>query len=123
MDASRPKASRLHRTLVGSSHTLLLFDGAAATPEGYRNLAGIARAVAAQVGDRVTSHIVVPGAAIPDALDFDGPVLQDVAGLLHEAYCASTECLYLIRPDGDVGFRSQPATLEALQEHLTLIFG
>ena len=31
--------------------------------------------------------------------------------------------LYLIRPDGHVGFRSQPVDPDALRKHLRLVFG
>ena len=59
----------------------------------------------------MTSHIIacqhVPGATLID---------PDLA--LHKRYGAGTQTLYLIRPDGYVGFRSQPADGDALIAHL-----
>jgi hypothetical protein len=98
--------------------TLLLFDGAAPTPEGYANLADITRRVDKRWGSRVRSWIVVPRRARPKELaDLDG-VLLDAKGALHRRYGAGSECLYLLRPDGYVGFRSQPASWKVLEDHL-----
>jgi hypothetical protein len=44
--------------------------------------------------------------------------LLDGSGSLHELYGASAESLYLVRPDGYVGFRGQPAEAESLIEYL-----
>jgi hypothetical protein len=106
----------------GKRHTLLLFDGRAPTDEGYRKLAGIAATVARRYGRLVAVHVVVPTAERPAALDWDGSVIFDVEGELEDRFGALAECLYLIRPDLYVGFRSQPADREALLEHLATIF-
>ena len=37
---------------------------------------------------------------------------------MHRRYGAGSECLYLVRPDGYVGFRSQPAEWKPLEEHI-----
>jgi 2-polyprenyl-6-methoxyphenol hydroxylase-like FAD-dependent oxidoreductase len=98
--------------------TLFLFDGAAPTPEGYANLSGIARRVAERWGAQVESWIVVPRRSRPPELAAGDRVLLDPKGSLHRRYGAGSECLYLVRPDGYVGFRSQPASWGALAEHL-----
>lgn len=72
--------------------------------------------------DVIAVHVVVPGAERPAALDWSGSVLSDVDGDLEERYGAQAECLYLVRPDLYVGFRSQPADEEALLAHLNRIF-
>jgi len=101
--------------------TLLLFDGAAPTPEGYENLSSIARRVRERWDAHVAVWIVVPRRAAPAQLQNTEDVLLDPRSALHRRYGAGSECLYLIRPDGYVGFRSQPATWKALEEHLSLI--
>jgi 2-polyprenyl-6-methoxyphenol hydroxylase-like FAD-dependent oxidoreductase len=101
--------------------TLLLFDGAAPTPEGYANLTDIARRVRERWDAHVAVWIVVPRRAIPPQLEGEKDVLLDPRGALHRRYGSGSETLYLIRPDGYVGFRSQPATWKALEEHLSLI--
>ena len=42
----------------------------------------------------------------------------DPEAQLHHLYGARNACLYLLRPDGYVGFRSQPAEFASLQEYL-----
>src|SRR5262249_49356245 len=106
-DARYDGERRLFDLLRGTHHTLPLFDGAAATPEGSRNLAGIGRRVRERLGAYVVPHVVVPRAARPAELSWDGSVVLDPDGALHHRYGAACECLYLIRPDGYVGFRSQ----------------
>ena len=49
-------------------------------------------------------------------------IVRDPQQTLHRRYGAETECLYLIRPDGYVGYRSQPATLSRLRQYLDQLF-
>ena len=100
---------RLSSLLRGSRHVLLLFDGARATPEGYANLARIAAAVRASFSDVVEARVVVPAAERPASLPEADDVLLDPGGDLHCAFGARAECAYLLRPDGYVGYRCQPA--------------
>jgi 2-polyprenyl-6-methoxyphenol hydroxylase-like FAD-dependent oxidoreductase len=115
-------APTLHALLSGTRHVLLLFDGAAATPEGYENLTSIARAVDESLLDHVRVLFVVPHAQRPPALASGSDVLLDADGALHAHFGCGTEGLYLIRPDGYVGFRTQPADQTALFEYLKTIF-
>jgi 2-polyprenyl-6-methoxyphenol hydroxylase-like FAD-dependent oxidoreductase len=101
--------------------TLLLFDGAAPTPEGYANLASIAGRVRERCASHVESWIVVPRRSKPPELAGEERVLLDARGALHRRYGGGSECLYLIRPDGYVGFRSQPASWAVLEDHLGAI--
>jgi 2-polyprenyl-6-methoxyphenol hydroxylase-like FAD-dependent oxidoreductase len=95
--------------------TLLLFDGQATTAAGYANLDRVARRVA-PLGGWVRPLAVLRRA--PDPGQLDCPILVDPAGALHARYGASSECLYLVRPDGHIGFRCQPADESALAAHL-----
>ncbi|MGH7298706.1 MAG: FAD-dependent monooxygenase [Polyangiaceae bacterium] len=109
----------VHGLLRHTRSTLLLFDGAAPTPEGYANLADIARRVRERWASHVESWIVVPRRSRPPELADDERVLLDARALVHRRYGGGSECLYLVRPDGYVGFRSQPASWAALEEHLS----
>jgi hypothetical protein len=73
-------------------------------------------------GDIIRSHIVVPLGARPEALTWNGSVLLDAAGAVHQRYGARSECLYLIPPDGYVAYRSQPADGDRLIAFLDRIF-
>jgi hypothetical protein len=113
---------RLYEILQGTKYTLLLFDGAAATPEGYRRLAEIEQEVRAKYGQYIEVHIVVPRGEVPAELPPDSSVLLDRNGDLHRHYGARSECLFLIRPDKYVAYRGQPADGPKLFSYLQRVF-
>jgi 2-polyprenyl-6-methoxyphenol hydroxylase-like FAD-dependent oxidoreductase len=100
---------RVHALLRAGRHVALLFDGAAPTEAGYANLVGIARRLRARFGDSIDSYVVVPAASAPASARWEGPTLLDEGGEVHRRYGARSECAYLIRPDGYVAYRGQPA--------------
>ena len=108
----------LYDLLRGTAHDLLLFDGMAPTPEGYANLSSIARSVRERWGEHIRVHTVVPMADPPALVASDPSLILDPDRALHARYGGSAECLYLVRPDGYVGFRAQPADGAKLLEHL-----
>lgn len=108
-DAELAPGQRLHSVIGKARHVVLLFDGAAATAEGYRRLAEIAASVKTRCGDRAEAFVVLPRAERPSELPATTPVLHDAAGALHRRYGAGAECAYVIRPDLYVGHRCQPA--------------
>ena len=88
-DAALLNGDRLYEWVHGPHHLLLLFDGAAATPAGYRNFVMIANAVHARYGDRVVTRMVVPSNERPPLLPDDGSVWLDPGGALHRQYGAA----------------------------------
>jgi 2-polyprenyl-6-methoxyphenol hydroxylase-like FAD-dependent oxidoreductase len=115
-----PDAAGLFDLFRGPHFTLLLFDGPAATGEGYRRLAATADQVRAALGPDVRVHLVVPGGRRPPR-GFD--VFTDADGGAHRRYGAAAESLYLIRPDGYVAFRSQPAEAAPVLQHIAAMLG
>jgi hypothetical protein len=113
--------TRLFDLFRGTHSTLLLFDGPAATGAGYERLAATASQVRAALGDDVHVHVVVPADRRPPELD-DVGVLLDPDRDAHRRYAAAAESLYLVRPDGYVAFRSQPATARPVLDHLSAVF-
>jgi hypothetical protein len=114
--------SRMGEVFRGTKHTLLLFDGAAATEAGYANLTNIASRTRDRYGDVIDAHVLVPYASKPAALAWTGSTLFDADGSIHKRYGARSECLYLVRPDGYVAYRSQPADGAKLDAYLATIF-
>lgn len=112
----------LFDVLRGTHHTLLCFDGAAATDEGYERLSRVCAVGRAKLGDRLKAYVVIPRGERPEALPADVPVLFDSAGELHRRFGARSECLYLIRPDGYVAYRCQPADEFRLGAYLDRLF-
>ena len=108
----------LFREFEGTKFTLLLFDGPSRTAEGYANLAQISQKVEELWAEDVKTYVVIAGDDRPEDLDWDGPVLLDARRELHRTYGAGAEALYLIRPDGYIGFRSQPAREDLLLRYL-----
>ncbi len=109
---------RLLQTLGSDTrHTLLVFQGITTDGERLGELRKLVAQVAERHGDLIRPLLVAGRPAKPDE--------QTVCDLWMRAiwrYGARHDCLYLIRPDGYVGFRSQPADLEALQSYLEQAF-
>lgn len=108
--------------LAPNRHTLLLFDGLARTAEGYRKLAAITREALQLFPDVVRPLTVVPDADRPEELPLDIDVVADPGAKLHTAFAADAECAFLIRPDGYVAFRCQPADPSQIMKFLAKIF-
>jgi 2-polyprenyl-6-methoxyphenol hydroxylase-like FAD-dependent oxidoreductase len=115
-------ATTLWAECRGPHWTLLLFDGRAPTAAGYARLAGIARRVTRLLGDVVQPYLIVPAATAPARLDWDGLILLDPDRVMHQRYGAEAESLYFIRPDGYIGFRSQPVAEDAFMAYLEKLF-
>ncbi|MBC7999928.1 MAG: FAD-dependent monooxygenase [Leptolyngbya sp.] len=112
---------QVYEAIRGISHNLLLFDGKP-TEEGYRNLETLAWSIGEQFGGLINCHLILSCEKIPTGLRFPGKVFLDPDMAVHQTYAANSECQYLIRPDGYIGFRSQPAKLAPLENHLVKIF-
>ncbi|MFI9550799.1 FAD-dependent monooxygenase [Nonomuraea endophytica] len=96
--------------LQGPGHTLILYADAATGLDDAETLAG-----------RVRVYVVLaPGVPRPE---LGVQVLRDASGAFRERYAAGRGAAYLIRPDGYVGFRAQPADLAAVTAHLRNTFG
>jgi 2-polyprenyl-6-methoxyphenol hydroxylase-like FAD-dependent oxidoreductase len=112
---------RFFRRIRGTKHHLVLFAGALATAETHRRMQALAGAIVCTYPDCIEPHLIVPH-ELPEDLAGKGEILLDPRGELHHRYGARSACLYVVRPDGYIGFRSQPPDPEALKSYLTQIF-
>lgn len=103
-------------------HTLLLFDGLARTIDGYHKLATISLDMQWAFPAIIRTLIVVPDDTRPLELPANVAVIGDPGAKLHEAFMAHAECAFLIRPDGYVAFRCQPADPSKIKAFLEKIF-
>jgi hypothetical protein len=112
----------LYDLLTGSEHELLLLCGARPDDDGMRVLRELAAQIPSEFGDLIEVH-VVHGADVRDDLP-EAPSTHIDPGLqMHSAFAAATPSLVLVRPDGYIAFRSQPADAKALRSYLGSVFG
>ena len=105
---------RLSELLHGARHTLLLFaGGSTALIDHYSTLA---EEVSARFGTLVKPVLLRLDPAYPPV----GEV--DVKGAAHQRYGAEPGAIYLVRPDGHIGFRGAETDTEALRATLRARF-
>ena len=110
--------SKLH----GVNHNILLFAGLHDSEAALREIDGVLHEIEATF-EFVNCHIVVSNEQDANACKSAHSVLIDPDGALHHKYGAVQSCLYLVRPDGYIGFRSQPISFDALRKYFTDVFG
>jgi 2-polyprenyl-6-methoxyphenol hydroxylase-like FAD-dependent oxidoreductase len=101
---------------------VLIFAGPTASAEDYTRLVRLVRRMQGAWGEDVQTHLVLSGSERPETLDENSSLLLDPQLSLHTAYGVREETLYVLRPDGYIGFRSQPASEEALFKYLGRLF-
>ena len=110
---------RLFELYRNGKFNLLLLAGSRATDEDYHRMLEIAQVIEADYSESVALHIALPGVTCPlELANWSRSILYDVAHALHHRYGFATTSAYLLRPDGYIGFSSQPATLPDLKAYL-----
>jgi hypothetical protein len=111
----------LFEVMAGTRHTMLLFVGSRSQAEPRARLEALANHVVQVHGDLIDVCLVEPEnerAHEPHGVTR----IHDVQQALHRRYDAMGECLYLIRPDGYLGFRCEPVEPGALRSYLDRLF-
>ena len=75
----------------------------------------------ARCGDLVRCRVEIPSHAWTSQLSPDH-LIHNSQSQLHHAFRAIAECLYLLRSDGYLAFRSMPAAVDAVLAHLDQMF-
>jgi 2-polyprenyl-6-methoxyphenol hydroxylase-like FAD-dependent oxidoreductase len=111
---------RLFELLQGTKHVLLLFEGAHGVEQAgpFEAVLDLARKHLAHI----EAFLVVRGDVAPPWIAWEGPTLRDHRGELHHRFGARGPCLYLIRPDGYLGYRAIPPDAGKLAKYLGRIF-
>jgi len=108
---------------TNSGHTLLLLAGATPTSETWQRMTAVTTMIAERYSELVQVYCVVGDKSdLPVDKEIAGQVLVDVAGVLRKSYGGESDCLYLIRPDGYIGYRSHPIEATHLLEYLQRFF-
>jgi 2-polyprenyl-6-methoxyphenol hydroxylase-like FAD-dependent oxidoreductase len=112
---------RLFDVLRGTEHVVIAALGRdASSPSG--SLDTFARALRDRYGDLVRIVAVVAGDAQPPEL-IGAPVLRDSEGAFARAYAATGDTLWVIRPDGYIGFRASVSNRAKLDAFLRRTLG
>jgi 2-polyprenyl-6-methoxyphenol hydroxylase-like FAD-dependent oxidoreductase len=114
-------ATRLYEALDPTRHNLLLFVGNDPMPGGDTALRDVAEMAAEGFGALIKVLLIAPESgrtqSWPQQL-----MVTDPDAAAHRAYGASVPCLYLLRPDRYVGFRSLLPGRSALGGYVSRIF-
>jgi len=107
----------LFSAIRGPGHRLLLLSGEY-DPKSVADLVRIAEEAAQAFGDAIAAHLILNLPALPVDPELKMPVWLDQEGKLHQKLHATEPTLLLIRPDGYIGLRSQPADSGAFTDFL-----
>jgi 2-polyprenyl-6-methoxyphenol hydroxylase-like FAD-dependent oxidoreductase len=121
-DGKTESPLRLFEALSDTKHHLLLLSGARNTSSGLKNLEELSKFVIDKYSRWITVHLIVAEQTYYPDFPANAPQLCDPDLSMHHKYGANSECLYLIRPDGYIGFRSLPVDLASLKKYLEQIF-
>jgi 2-polyprenyl-6-methoxyphenol hydroxylase-like FAD-dependent oxidoreductase len=106
-ESSNTQPQRLFEILKGTQHHLLLFVGKNPNIESYEKIKKFANLVNERYAHLVSVVLILPNKTSEEEFDWSGQKLIDTDGTLYNHYGAGSECLYLIRPDRYIGYRSQ----------------
>jgi hypothetical protein len=99
---------------------LLLYADATAGRDELRAFEGIAAAARERCRGRLRTYAVL--APDVDRAGIALPAVGDAEGTFRAAYGVSGTSLYLVRPDGYVGYRAKPPDAGRLVAHLARTF-
>jgi 2-polyprenyl-6-methoxyphenol hydroxylase-like FAD-dependent oxidoreductase len=102
--------------------TLLLFSGRVPSHGDFERLAAIGQMVRERYDHDIAVYLIAIGENAAAESPWGGPRYDDPASAAHRRYGITAPALLAIRPDGYIGFRSQPANGDALRDYLDHIF-
>lgn len=116
------KPLRLFELLSGTRHVLLLFAGQLADQVAARTRQQRLLTLCQRYSALVDRYTILPPDGKATVAAHDSSIVVDAGGELHRAYGARDEILFVIRPDGYIGHRSEPADPERLEAGLSKVF-
>ncbi|KAJ3049126.1 hypothetical protein HK102_012556, partial [Quaeritorhiza haematococci] len=110
------------RDAAAGRHVLLVFQGTKPESGAFRVDFLAEEYIAPHLAGRIRPILVEPRVPIEDSPAWMGERLPDPANTLHRRFGAEGACLYLVRPDGFIGFRARPLDPMAFRDYLKRIF-
>jgi 2-polyprenyl-6-methoxyphenol hydroxylase-like FAD-dependent oxidoreductase len=115
-------SSSLYGLLKGIKHKLLLFTGVDTEHMEFDELRKIRRSVESGHEDVIDVCLIAGSNELPPDFKQMGSLWMDKGLRMHRDFGAAHSSIYLIRPDGYIGFRNQRASASDLEEYLAEIF-
>jgi len=115
------ESTELFKLLKGYEHELLIFTGSEPEDMEIQELSKIVEAVK-EYGSLIETHLLIGTEEVPDGLPQVLSTWIDNHHSMHKDFGAAKASLYLIRPDGYIAFRNQPASASDLIEYMLTIF-
>jgi 2-polyprenyl-6-methoxyphenol hydroxylase-like FAD-dependent oxidoreductase len=116
-DANLGEGRHVVDLLRGTTHVVLLFAGDHPGEEEMRGFGNIDRYMREGYPGEISTYLIARG-----DLAWQGRMVVDRDGNAHHAYTAGVPCVYVIRPDGYIGFRSLSADPLPVLGHLTQVY-
>ncbi|GCE12474.1 FAD-dependent oxidoreductase [Tengunoibacter tsumagoiensis] len=117
--------ARLYNLLHSTDHTVLLFAGLQSDETDLLRIRELAE-YSAQQQKWLRPVLIAPNPESYDSLkEWSGTTtcILDQYGTLHHRFGAEKQTLYLIRPDGYIGYRNQPATPGNFESYAKHVLG
>lgn len=115
---TRREPIRLYELLVGTQHDLLVLTGDDTEGDVFKELIEFGNKAGQTYSKVLKVHLIAATENAPSGMEkWDGDLYLDPEFSLHHKYGAGSECAYLIRPDGYIGFRCQPVDFAALKTY------
>ena len=115
--AAGGEKTTLFAALGGDRHALLLLP-ASHEPAAISRLLGVAGDTTKAFPDVLVPHLILKADVAAGASDSGAAVWLDTDGRVHQKLHATRPTILLVRPDGYIGYRCQPANGKGLMEHL-----
>lgn len=103
-------------------HVLLVFQGLRPESGAFRVDFLAEEFIPPHLAGRIRPILVEPRTPVEDSPAWRGERLSDPTNALHRRFGAEGACLFLIRPDGYIGFRARPLDPLAFREYAKRMF-
>jgi pentachlorophenol monooxygenase len=107
-------------SLFGPGHTVLLYAGGDAGPANVERFERAADAAAAAAHGRLNAYLIAARRA--DIATTALPLIRDGGSDFAQAYAAWGDSVFVVRPDGYLGYTGPAADIDALVAHLRATF-
>ncbi len=112
----------LYKLFKGAEHELLIFTGKAPEDMEIKEITAIYDHVTGEYGNLIEPHLILASDELASGQPEVTSTWVDRDLEMHRDFGAAKASLYLIRPDGYIAFRNQPASASDLKEYLSTIF-